>query len=177
MKKILLSTVSLSLLFLSGCGSGSSSSAAQSTNQNTPIEQLVELEDSGEIPVLDRSASIEGVDDNMNGIREDIEKYIESMPISEVQKKAVQQLAKSLQGALLVDIDDSVALRASSKNISESVQCLSIKFPDVRERMEAINSIESKTANTRERTEKYIQFNNALSGSVSKLLSGDTCDE
>lgn len=166
----------LTISILSGCNSSSNSTSAP----NDPItrnEQISALESSGEIPTLDRSSNLEGVDSDMNGIREDIESYIETLAISEDQKKGVKQLARSVQGAILIDTTDDVALREASKNISEAVQCLSIKFPDVQERSEIINSIESKTANTKERTEQYIQFNNALSGSVSKLLSGDTCSE
>ncbi len=62
-------------------------------------------------------------------------------------------------------------------NISCAVRCMGLRFPDIQQRAEIINAIESITANTRERSLQYIEFNNAASGTVSKLLSGDTCLE
>ena len=159
------------LIILNGCGGGSSGS---STAGGSTIS---ELEENGSIPVLDRTPDVAGVDANTNGIRDDIDSYINTMPITEDQKKGVIQLAKTVQESLLVDVTNGADLRKINQGISRSIQCLSVKFPNVQERLEVITSIESKTANTRERTDKYIKLNNALSGSVSKLLSGDTCDE
>jgi hypothetical protein len=59
---------------------------------------------------------------------------------------------------------------------SRAVQCISLKFPDMNQRTSVSNAIEKVTVNTKERTMQYIKFNNALSGTVSKLLTGDTCD-
>lgn len=138
---------------------------------------IAELELSGEIPTLDRSSDIKGPDTDNNGIRDDIETYIESMPITVEQEKAVRQLARAMQSSLLVDIKDDAALTNQIVKASRSIQCLSVRVDNILLNKNILTSIESKTANTKERTMKYIQFNNALSGSTITLQRGDTCDE
>jgi hypothetical protein len=141
----------------------------------TPAQEVKALEDQGEIPLLDRSASIPGTDMNSDSIRDDVNTYINSLQISADQKSAVNQLAKAVQGALLADINDAAVLRKASTDISRSVQCMSLRFPDIKQRSSVIDAIEKVSVNTKERSMQYIKFNNALSGTVSKLLSENTC--
>jgi hypothetical protein len=169
---------------LSGCGGGgdggSSSSGApppsSTPTQPTAKEQVQDLERRGELPQLDRSASILGPDANSNGIRDDVDNYIASLPITAEQKRAVEQLARALQATLLVDTADSNALRQASSAISRAVQCTTFKFPDINQDRSIYTRIEGITFNTKERSAIYIQYNEALSGSVFKDLTGDTCD-
>ena len=51
-------------------------------------QQIKALEDSGAYPKLDRSADLKGPDQNLNGVRDDIDAWIATLPITEVQKKA-----------------------------------------------------------------------------------------
>jgi hypothetical protein len=139
-------------------------------------EQVQDLERRGEIPQLDRSADVEGTDANSNGIRDDVDSYIASLPITPEQKKGVEQAARALQATLLVDTDDSNALRQSDTATDRAAQCLRLKFPDINQYASIATRIEGVTFNTKERSMIYIQYNEALSGSVSKLLTGDTCD-
>lgn len=164
------------LSILSGCNNGSHSTVPKN-NASAAKQPIAALADSAAIPILDSSSSLGGIDADMNGIRDDIDLYIEQLAISHLQKKAVEQLAKSVQASILLKTADHVALRAVNQNISAAVQCLSTQFPNIQQRSQMLTAIESKTANTKARTDKYIQFNHALSGSVSTLLSGDTCHE
>ncbi len=185
MKKRLVGMLFMSMLILTGCGNGSNSATSTDSQNNAPgslnstNEQLIaDLENSGEIPTLDRSSDIKGSDTDDNGIRDDIDTYIESMPITDEQKKAVIQLARSMQDSLLVDTKNDVALQNDDVKSIRAIQCLDIKFDDIPMERKILISIESKTANTKERAMKYIQYNNALSGSASQILTaGDTCDE
>jgi len=147
------------------------------TGQSTPHDQLRQLEETGVIPVLDRSTDVQGPDQNMDGIRDDVANHIATLPISDAQGRGVRQFAKAIQRALMVNPEDPAAVRSVSVDMSRAVQCLSVGFPDVNQRAAVATEIESISVNTRERTDQYIKFNNALSGSVAKLLSGDTCDE
>jgi hypothetical protein len=133
------------------------------------------LENQGELPKLDRSSDIQGPDSNANGIRDDVERYIASLPITPEQQQAVEQFAKSIQAALLVDTADNSALRQVDTDTSRALQCISLRFPDIPQMAEVVNAIEKVTANTKERTLQYIKYNNALSGTTATLLTGDTC--
>ena len=162
---------SLCALFFSACVNDSSSS-----KEDTKAKTIQELEDKGQIAVLDRSTSIKGPDTNNNNIRDDIDKYISSLNITLEQKKAVEQLARNMQDSLLVDVTNARELRRVSRKAMLAINCLSLTFtfPD---KGNMITSIESKTANTKQRAMKYILYSNALSGSVLRLPSGDTCEK
>lgn len=142
----------------------------------TSKQVIQSLEDQGILPNLDRSTDVNGPDSDSNGIRDDVSSYIETLPITPDQKPSVNQLAKAVQRTLLVDITVSTDLRQASTNLSSAIQCISIKFPDVDQRSSIVDGIEKVTVNTRERSMQYIQFNNALSGTVTKLLSENTCE-
>ena len=162
---------SLCALFFSACVNDSSSS-----KEDTKAKTIQDLEDKGQIAVLNRSTSIKGPDTNNNNIRDDIDKYISSLNITLEQKKAVEQFARNMQDTLLVDVTNVIELRSVDKKSDLAINCLFTLFP-YPNRGNMITSIESKTANTKQRAMKYILYNNALSGSVSRLSSGDTCEK
>lgn len=154
-------------------GCGGSGSGGRIPIADGPLK---ELEQSGELPPLDRSSDIRGPDANNNGIRDDIDAYIASLQVTDGQRKAIEQKARASQSMLLVDVNDPVALRAVSDKGSRAIVCLGAHFPDGKERSAIVTKIESITANTRERAEQYLKYNQALSGGVYRLPSGDTCD-
>lgn len=183
MNKILISIIPVVLLF-SGCRVDEkpvTPTPPPPGNEITLEDKVTELENSGDLPVLDRSDSIAGPDRDNNGIRDDIDYYISGLDFTEAQKKAIRQLARSHQASLLVDVADSESVRQVSKKLFNATQCMNIRFPDGDEDFEILvevsRIIEAFTANTKLRADKYIQYNLAVSGSVSKLPSGDTCDE
>jgi hypothetical protein len=135
-----------------------------------------ELERRGELPQLDRSPDVKGPDANSNGIRDDVESYITSWPVTSEQKKAAEQLARSVQAALLVDLTSSDTLHQVDDSSLRAVQCIHMRFPDVTKRAAVISAIERVTVNTKERTARYIKYNQALSGTATIILTGDTCD-
>ena len=205
MKPIIQYSIVAFLFTLSACGGGSSSSSTHAANISsvsfpgapsstqssvsssvapsstqsslTAKEKITALENSGAITTLKRSSDVKGPDANANGVRDDVDIVIATMPINESQKIGAEQFAKSIQAALVLDVSDTTKLRDASVHISRAIQCLSSRFPDKKQLTAVANTIESITANTKERASQYIKFNVALSGSVSKLLSGDTCDE
>jgi hypothetical protein len=140
-------------------------------------EQIKALEDSGKLPKLDRSTSIAGPDTNNNGIRDDIDAWIAALPITEVQRKAAEQTAKSLQATLVVDTTDKAALDQVSNLSSRSIRCMRLSFmPDYQQGFDLGSQIEAITANTKERAKQYLAYNRARSGTVSSSLPGNTCD-
>lgn len=162
-------------LALSGCGGGGSSvdSAA------SPAQRVAQLEASGELPKLDRTDSIAGIDANANGVRDDIEQHIEKKYTEPARRKAAMQTARAYQQMLLVDKSDAVALDAASELGSRAIVCASSVFTGseesvVRYRMSA--ELESMTTNTKARLLAYLAYNKARSGTVSTMPKGDTCD-
>jgi hypothetical protein len=140
--------------------------------------QIEELENQGKLPKLDRSASIVGPDVNANGVRDDIEAYIDTLVLTSAQKRAAMQKAKALQNTLTVDLTDKAALQKVGEGLMASTNCVGDIFVDKRGAPDSYLSsrIEAMTANTRERSKRYMEYNAARSGSVTSLPSGDTCD-
>ena len=42
----------------------------------TPTQKITKMEDSGELPKLERTNTVEGFDADKNGIRDDVDTYI-----------------------------------------------------------------------------------------------------
>lgn len=142
----------------------------------TITEQITALENSGAYPKLDRSADIKGPDQNLNGIRDDIDTWIAAQPFTDVQKRAATLDAQNMQKKLLVDLNDKVAQDAIDNESMLATRCLSAAYLPAYEQSYKISSkIEAMTANTRERTMRYIQYNKARSGSVTSAPTNYTC--
>jgi hypothetical protein len=154
---------------LPGTGPGTSTVAELSLK-----EQITKLEDSGALPKLDRSTSIAGPDVNNDGVRDDIEAYIAALQLTEVQKKAAMQKAKSLQMTLTVDLTDKVAVQKVGDALAASTNCLGASIADFSSMSE---KIEGMTANTKERAKQYIKFNAASSGSVTSSPPNNFCEK
>ena len=139
-------------------------------------QQIKALEDSGAYPKLDRSADLKGPDQNLNGVRDDIDAWIATLPITEVQKKAATDDAANMQKKLLVDLTDKFALQAIADESMASTLCMRSLFqPNPQEASKVMFKIEALTANTKQRAMRYIQYNKARTGSVTIAPTGNTC--
>lgn len=162
---------------LTGCGDGGDTRSAASAL--TPQEAMARLEASGEIPVLERGASLGGIDDNHNGVRDDIERYIESRYAVSAERDAAMQLAGALQQMLLVDKSDAIAMQATLDASTRAMDCIFDTFvqPDGFLRGSQLSTeLEAITSNTKERLKAYLAFNRAASGSVSGSFKGQGCN-
>ncbi|MFH0708642.1 MAG: hypothetical protein V2A75_00395 [Pseudomonadota bacterium] len=165
MKKILtVLLISFSVAFLlSGC-------------RVTTIEQaIMAAESNGSIPKLNHDNTITGPDKDNNGIRDDIDAYIATLPYTEVQKKAVKQHAKALSTSLTVDTTDKTALLKVADDMSRASECVYKKLTDsTPSKIKSDN--EKMIVNTKNRFLQYEKFNSALSGGVFASPVGDGCD-
>ncbi|MCW5654020.1 hypothetical protein [Hydrogenophaga sp.] len=171
---VILTTLTMTLV---GCGGGGD--ARPSASGLTPQEEIARLEASGEIPVLERSTSLGGIDNNSNGVRDDIERYIERKYAEPAQRKVAMQTARALQKTLQVDTNDAFAVEAVSQDGMRAVNCRGAVFPGVEGFKEAFRmsqELEALTTNTLLRLRAYMAYNKAVSGTVSRLPTGDTCD-
>jgi hypothetical protein len=156
------------VFLLTGCNSdNNASSDGGSLNNELPKN-------------LDRTDSLAGIDENQNGIRDDIERYIVENYPDEGQKRALFQDAKVMQKSLLVNVSDMTAVKKIGVEMSRSVTCIFSKFKsrDVSDQNPHIASkkIEFMTTNTKERLKAYLRFNKAMDGSVLSSPIGDGCE-
>lgn len=165
-------------LGLSACGGGGAKPPKSEPPQPPTLAlQIDTLEKDGKLPKLDRSSDIKGPDRDNNGIRDDIDAWIAAQPITEVQKKAAQQMAKVQQAKLMADLNDKVALQVLGDGSMAGVKCLRLSFmPDYQRGYDLSSQLEAMMANTKERAKQYIAYNRARSGSVTELPSGNTCE-
>jgi hypothetical protein len=138
---------------------------------------LAQLEASSQIPVLDRSADLSGSDIDLNGVRDDIDKYINSLPDSVSQKSALRQEARAISSAIIAGSQslDQSALKDVSAQIGRAVFCVFQRYdPTIANRK--ITTIEKFVANTRVRFDAYDKYNSKVSGTSSRAPVGDSCD-
>lgn len=172
-------------LIFTACGGGGGGGGAVSTVDPvspqlvTPQLQIAALEANGTLPKLDRSIGLAGPDTNANGIRDDVEAYIETSYTTPAQRAAVQQIAAVLQAALLVDTTNTVAVRSISSRSSRAVNCIYKNFNGKNgSKQPAIvaSEIESLTMNTKPRLLKYLAYSKALDGATMAMSEGNTCE-
>lgn len=159
----------ITALLLSGCLEPEKKPIA------TVGEAILAAEANGTIPKLNHDDTIAGPDTDANGIRDDIDAYIATLPYTDVQKKAVQQNALALSSALTVDTTDKVALQIVADKMSRAPSCLYSKLTDGTAGNIAL-ALEKMTVNTKNRFLQYEKYNLARSGSVSKSPEGDACE-
>ncbi|WP_298433494.1 hypothetical protein [Ottowia sp.] len=138
--------------------------------------KIARLEKSGQIPKFDQSTSIAGTDANGNGVRDDIDAFIAAQPLSEGQRKALLQDAKAQQLTLTTSLTDSAALDQIGDMTAASVHCIYSVFGESESGV-WVTKIEAITANTRQRAQRYLEYNKAVSGSSGRMPDGDTCEK
>ncbi|MFQ2235009.1 hypothetical protein ACK32R_04760 [Aeromonas dhakensis] len=117
-------------------------------------------------PTLDRSQDIAGPDANGNGVRDDMDDYINGLPDTEPQKQALRQNYSTLRSLLLLDTTDTTAVVEGMRRSSASVACMYANYSeDEAARLhQRLQEAESYSVNTRERFMAYARFNSAASG-------------
>ena len=137
----------------------------------SPNEAVAKLEASGDLPSLDRSSSLAGPDANGNGIRDDIDSWIQRHMASAAQKAALAQGARATQRTLTVDVGNEAALRAVVVEQHAAIKCAVRRGVASTDLM----TLQGLTANTKERASAYMKYNEALDGSVVESPEGDGC--
>ena len=114
---------------------------------------------------LDQSASIDGNQGlNQNGVRPDVQQWIDSQPISQNDKKALLQFANALQSELDSDIQEKNAIASSLIKMNHAMQCLSSKYSTSQSNLPTlVGELQNYILNTNSRLNHYIQFNTVIS--------------
>jgi hypothetical protein len=133
----------------------------------------------GERQARDLSPVLEGMDVDRSGVRDDIERFIQTKYTDPKQRRAALQTARAFQRMLLVDKHDVVALEQASNMGARALNCRATLFPGldgIQQWTSMSSELEALTANTPDRRRAYSAYNKARSGTVSGLLKGDTCE-
>lgn len=132
-------------------------------------EALKKMEEAGTYPKLDRSDNILGTDSNNNGVRDDIEKFIDSRAdTTPDQKQALKQEAKAFQNILAIDLDNKTQLFDAANKVGKGVDCTFYRYRGVshEKRQNANSEIATFMFNTRDRYKAYEKFNKKLNWTV-----------
>lgn len=131
-----------------------------------------------DIPNLDETNTLAGIDSNDNGIRDDIDRYIKETYFLPEQQNAVSQYARNLQSSLLVDKTDREALRLNRIGAARAISCVFDKIPSENTRINGsiIQDIIAATINTKLRKTEFKKLNQALDGTSTSLEAEDFCD-
>lgn len=125
-----------------------------------------------EIPVLDRSASLGGVDADNNGIRDDIDKLIIMQHKGPEETKAMQQTARAIQYELVAGIKNRESVKESSDQLSKALGCLS-QYEDGLKLGDLINK---STKNTRARILEEDRVDQLANGTVIHSYGSEACE-
>jgi hypothetical protein len=165
---------------VAGCGNGSDGPGGSTEGgMPTPFsfrETYSKLEASGKLPVLDRSDSIAGTDANANGVRDDIERYIEKKPDTQPQKNSLKALSRALTKSMTIDTKDKNALRDVTNSINISTGCIWKTYGTGAVASPLGDEIEKLTVNTRRRYDAYMKYNSAMNGAVISEEKNLKCD-
>ena len=144
-----------------------------------PKEQLAALENSGAIPKLERGNTLQGIDANGNGVRDDVEAYINANYTMPLQRAAALQAAKAFQATLLVDPSNVQAAKVTASRVIDGLNWIFSRFdgaPATKDPSQVSKELEAITTNTKQRLLAYLAYNKALDGTSSALPEGDTCE-
>jgi len=128
--------------------------------------------------MLDRSDSLTGTDVNKDGIRDDIEAFIDALEVTEPVRKSLKQEARQAQESLYHDWSEKnnanikKALAISHK-YNKILACKKFVGIDVDDNINTGRTVDVLTYNTKARTMTYLAYNHLLDGSVSTSLKAE----
>ena len=126
--------------------------------------------------------SIAGIDANVNGVRDDVERFIvfsypDLTPEHENTRNALFQYAEAAGEGLLV-ADDKEAARVAGEEVQKAVECgWFVMNNDINSASRAQNEITAQLLNTVARTKAHSRYSSQLSGKIFHLDSGPTSAE
>lgn len=152
----------------------------QDTKQDTkPISSLSEAIDrlvaEGKYPKLNRDRDVAGPDVDGNGVRDDLDAYVASLPDTEEQKKAMLQGFKLYRYNVTADPSNIKDVERGMVLSARAVACI-IDIYGPREGHKKLSEVKAYSLNTKYRFEAYVLFDQAKNG-MSVRLDPNSCDE
>lgn len=141
-------------------------------NNQNELEKIIKV---GNLPDLDTSDDIIGIDKNYNGIRDDIDTYILSLSLTELQVKRLQELAKYLQMTIIIEPSKRKDPNEFAKEKALAQFCAINAFTDKKLARQYLKNLQAYTVNTYKRARKYNDYNSSRNGSVLNLPDISEC--
>lgn len=155
--------------------SGNKSVIATFSKIGSIAEAIKASEANGSAPVLNRDDTVTGPDTDNNGVRDDIDTYINSLPDTDPQKAAMRQSSAALNAVMTVDTTSKAAVEAIKSKIPNAVSCLYERYDETTAHKKVLE-MEKLMVNTKIRFQAYEKYNTALSGSTFSMPQGDGCE-
>lgn len=161
----------------------SNATSPQQTEKADPLpadidlrSEVKDMQARGKLPKIDVSKDIKGSDQNQNGVRDDIEAWIETQPMTDVQKRAATQKAIVLQKELVVDLHDKVAVQAVADESMHAKKCLVDAYnKNLDEAFNLSRKMDAMNTSTKERLIRSMKFSAAMSGMSVEIPKNYTC--
>ncbi|MBE3945932.1 chromosome partitioning protein ParA [Vibrio parahaemolyticus] len=127
---------------------------------------------------LDRSDSLTGRDENKDGIRDDIEAFINALEVSEPVRDALKQNARYSQKNLYYDWSEKTEANIYKAmkigfEYEKVIACKDFVGIPVDDSIDTSKTIRALTYNTKARTIAYLAYNHLQDGSVSTSLPAE----
>ena len=137
------------------------------------FQLLVLIGCSSSEPKLNGSDTLGGIDSDNNGIRDDVDDYINTKYTIPKEKAAAQQMARAFQMKLVVDLNNKKSINDTAIFSKRAINCAIDVAPD----KNIMYDIKAVTYNTKKRVKRYFAFDDLRDGSVSSMPEGDTCEK
>lgn len=175
--RILTTALLAGFLVVAGCNSGSASSGGSSTaTTGTTLQGAFDAAvTKGQLPALDMSDSIAGPDADHNGVRDDIDAYINSLTYSEVQKASIRQMAATYTLAMTADFSSDASVVSVANKVGRAIHCMNSQIETAQVHT-LIRNLRKYSINTRARVDAYLKYAVALNGHELSVPEGNTCE-
>lgn len=161
-----------------GGGGGASSQPAQPVDivkAKSVADALKMMDQNGDAPQLNRDSTVAGPDADANGVRDDIDAYIGSLPDTAPQKAALRQCSAALRNTMLADMTDQSVKIDAARKIANSVACVFSRY-GAATGAKRVYEMEKFTVNTKVRYLAYEKYNAAVSGTSTVIPVGGGCE-
>jgi hypothetical protein len=184
-------------LFLTGCFNGSSGSSDPTPDPEQPSTQLPDtqtpgdsseiakeitatiqdLENRGELPILDTSDSLEGPDTDFNGVRDDIQNWLDNQTLSPNVRENLQELARGYQRIMTISDLSSSITHEIANDMAPIAACLSLTADDS-DRIDGLQTeLSAFTTNTEERLQRFWDYQDTLFDLATPVPSRSECSQ
>ena len=123
--------------------------------------------------------SLEGDDEDNNGIRDDVDAYIAQHYPEPAQRKAAEQFARAMQLAITKGTISRDAARLVRRKSSDAISCIFDRFDGENGSAypaAVVEKLEGVTANTKQRLKAYLAYNKNLDGTSWASPDEGTCE-
>lgn len=169
MKTTCAALLTVVIVSLGGCG-GDDKKPISSVSE--AIDRLVV---EGKYPKLNRDSDVAGPDVDGNGVRDDLDAYVASLPDTEEQKRAMLQGFKLYRYNVTADPSNIKDVEWGMVLSARAVTCIMDMY-GIEDGGEKLSKIRAYSLNTKYRFEKYVLFDKAKNG-MSVRLDPNPCDE